>query len=119
MPATFSLDGGEDGVCSCSAAAGLRLTTITASTDGMCLCTIENLRHPGLPKIFVDVVPGDNGSVTQRYRAVVDTGSTRSIVSKCVEDDSSLTVCPVLSEGPPVALDGKALSVLGTVTVQL
>ena len=49
----------------------------------------------------------------------MDTGSTRTIVSKRVVEGLSLTVCAVLSEGPLVALDGKAVNVLGTATVQL
>ena len=69
-----------------------------------------------LPRIYIDVSVPEKSST--RARAVVDTGSTRTLVSQEFAEQSSMAFLPTTA-APMLALDGSPLEVLGAATVTL
>ena len=86
----------------------------TNITSDKCLC-VANLQRPGLPKVFVFV--SEPGGLECRVRSVIDTGSTRTLVTSSVAEQLHLPVAPHVGQ-PIVALDGVPLQVLGVATAQ-
>ena len=83
-----------------------------------CLTTVA---APGdLPRIFVDVGAAETADCASwnRFRAVVDTGSTHTIVSKDVVSAMDVRLC---TDQPSslVALDGEPVALVGTIDLQL
>ncbi|XP_065177095.1 uncharacterized protein LOC135806835 [Sycon ciliatum] len=75
-----------------------------------CLC-MANLARPGLPKVFVDVSCDTASGV--RVRSVIDTGSTRTLVTSALVDQLGTPVTAHTGQ-PVVALDGQPLRILGS-----
>ena len=83
-----------------------------------CLCTVSGTAD--LPRIYVDVSCNADGENQCRAAALVDTGSTRTFLSKSVVDDLEADICGMPpGSGGIVALDGNPLEVLGTLDVSL
>ena len=83
-----------------------------------CLCIAGSV--PGnLPRVFADVEAP--GSSAYRVRAVLDTGSTRTLLSQSVMAQLNLagSLESLPGGGGIVALDGQPLDVLGAVEVQV
>ena len=83
-----------------------------------CLCTVAV--PGGLPRIYVDVAKVVDGSPTAfaRARAVIDTGSNRTLISQCFAEALGINFSSVACSNI-VALDGNPLMVVGIVPVLL
>ena len=83
-----------------------------------CLYTVSGTAE--LPSSYVDVSCNAGGGNQCKAAALVDTGSTRTFLSKSVVDDLGADICGVPpGSGRIVALDGNPLEVLGTLNASL
>ena len=87
------------------------------STD-CCLGLASQVNRSDLPRIWVDVRAADNE--WRRCKAVIDTGSTRTLISKpFAMNDLKAVVTQRHEVSDLVAIDGSALCVFGTVPISL
>ncbi|XP_065182720.1 uncharacterized protein LOC135813558 [Sycon ciliatum] len=79
---------------------------------------LVSLASPGkLPRMYVDVSAGAAKS-SVRARAVVDTGSTRTLISRSFATQHGISLSPTAA--PPIlALDGSPLELVGSAAVRL
>eukprot|EP00117_Sycon_ciliatum_P045998 scpid93880/ scgid32998/ len=83
-------------------------------TKAKCLATVAS--EGPLPHIFVDVSP--DGDTWARARGVIDTGSTRTLISS--EFASECNLVPLANSGSTMmTIDGQFMTVIGTVPVKL
>ena len=87
----------------------------SASTSkNVCLC-VAGAAAGVLPRVFVDVaLPGRADGEKRRYKALIDTGSTQTLVSSSVVQDLGGDLSLLKEEDGIVALDGEPLPVQGT-----
>ena len=87
----------------------------TGSAEDPCLCSVA---IPGqLPRIYVDVSSAATKPSTRAW-AVLDTGSTRTLISEQFATEHSIRVV-ASNSAPMMALDGSPLQVVGVSTVKL
>ena len=85
-----------------------------SATPKKCLCTVS--ANAELPRMYVEVAGKESSQDPCRVEALVDTGSTQTLVAESVASCLNLEVMPTApGDGGIVALDGKPLNVLGTV----
>ena len=90
----------------------------TREPQDVCLCTVSGAAD--LPHIYVDVGRNTDGQNECKAAALVDTGLTRTFLSKSVVDDLGAGTCGIpLGSVGIVALDRNPLEVIGTLDVSL
>ena len=82
----------------------------------MCLLASASSSCPKLPRVFVECA-GPSASDTERAAAVIDTGSTRTLVTEALLHCLGLDVTPLTNSDSVVALDGNTMQTCGTVTL--
>ena len=87
----------------------------TRSAEDTCLCTVPSPGRQNLPKVYVDVAV--DGGDWCRVRSVIDTGSTKTLVTIALVERVH-AVLEQQPEEPILALDGKPLQLLGRATMK-
>ena len=89
-----------------------------SATLKKCLCTVSANAEP--PRMYVEVAGKESSQDPCRVDALVDTGSTQTLVAESVASCLNLEVMSTApGDGGIVALDGKPLNVLGTMDIVL
>ena len=82
----------------------------------VCLLVSASSSCPKLPRVFVECA-GPNASDSERAAVVIDTSSTRTLVTEAMLHCLGLDVTPLTNSGSIVALDGNTMQPCGTVTL--
>ncbi|XP_065195653.1 uncharacterized protein LOC135827058 [Sycon ciliatum] len=83
----------------------------------VCLLASASPSCPKLPRVFVECA-GPDASNSVRAAAVIDTGSTRTLVTEALLHRLGLDVTPLTNNDGIVALDGNTMQTCGTVALK-